>query len=106
MTNTQVTQGWIANFQAYCSPRQRVFERVLDLALRGEFDTAREVLEKEMPFKPHTKGVSPYYKSWEKLKLKNSRTKENQSHLTKNDFNRIFRRDFYQCRYTGVKYCH
>lgn len=103
MTNKPITKKWIANFQAYCAPKQPIFERVLDLALRGEFDTAKGLLVEALPFKSYTKGVSRYYEAWEKLKLKNTHAKENRSRLKKNDLNRIFERDFYQCRYTGVK---
>jgi hypothetical protein len=75
----------------------------LDLALRGELDAARTVLQRKLPFQPHTRGVPPYYQAWVKLKLKNTHAKENRSTLKKNDLNRVFERDFYQCRYSGVK---
>ncbi len=103
MSNTEITTNWTNNFRAYCEPRIVVLEEALTLAVNGKIEQGKSLLRKELPFVPHGKGVMRYYSGWPKLRDKNNHAKENKSTLTPIDIERIFQRDKFQCRYSGVK---
>ncbi len=72
ISNSEITQNWIREFQLYCADKQRIFEKVLDLAMLEKVESGIETLQRELPFKPPFKGTPRFYDSWQRLKIKNT----------------------------------